>query len=203
MRQALGGFGGESDYKDAAQEFIDAWVDAFNEGEDTLQSLQDKLDEYINNLVKKQAMQRVANKYLRSMFEYVDHIVDEKSDGGILLTQNELANLNEMGQEKLKALNSALYYLMGALNFTGTGTAGLSALTQSIQGITENTAETLESLLTSIWYSVHQQTADITEIKNHLLRSADEENPMLKIMKEQLGYLRNLSNRIDSVDESQ
>ncbi len=62
MTEALGGFGSQSNYKSAAEAFSEAWVDAFNEGSDALEALNNKFDEYFNTMLTKQLMNRATYK---------------------------------------------------------------------------------------------------------------------------------------------
>lgn len=100
--------------------------------------------------------------------------------------------------------NEAAEEIFNQIGWEPGGKANLSALTQSIQGITETTAEALEALLNSIRFFVNQQTIDITAIRNLLdarysLESQAETNPMLIELKAQTGYLEIISDRIDRV----
>ena len=100
--------------------------------------------------------------------------------------------------------NEAAEEIFNQIGWGPGGKANLSALTQSIQGITETTAEALEALLDSIRFFVNQQTTDITAIRNLLdarysLESQAETNPMLIELKAQTGYLEIISDRIDRV----
>lgn len=100
--------------------------------------------------------------------------------------------------------NEAAEEIFNQIGWGPGGKANLSALTQSIQGITETTAEALEALLNSIRFFVNQQTTDITAIRNLLearysLESQAETNPMLIELKAQTGYLEIISDRIDRV----
>lgn len=100
--------------------------------------------------------------------------------------------------------NEAAEEIFNQIGWEPGGKANLSALTQSIQGITETTAKALEALLNSIIFFVNQQTTDITAIRNLLearysLESQAETNPMLIELKAQTGYLEIISDRIDRV----
>ena len=204
----LGGIGGESEYKDAAQAFADAWVDAFNESEDGLKALQETFDDYITNLIKKQAMMRLVQTRMKSVFDAIDKSVTEGSAGGINLTKEELANIQTLGESALKGLNEDLLALMETLGYTGTSAgqkAELSALTQSIQAMSEETAGELQALLNSIRFFVSQQTTDISAIRTlldaryGLETEYSDSNPMLVELRAQTGYLEILSDRIDRV----
>lgn len=205
--EEMGGIG-ETNYKDAAQAFADAWVDAFNESEDGLKALQETFDDYITNLIKKQAMMRLVQARMKSVFDAIDKSVTEGSAGGINLTKEELANIQALGESALKGLNEDLLALMETLGYTGTSAgqkAELSALTQSIQGITEREAEILESLLNSIRFFVFQQTTDISAIRAlldaryGLEAEYSDSNPMLVELRAQTGYLEQLSDYIGRV----
>ena len=122
---------------------------------------------------------------------------------------------NDINTEAIKDWSDKMKEVLGEYNETAEeifnqigwepgGKANLSALTQSIQGITETTAEALEALLNSIRFFVNQQTTDITAIRNLLearysLESQAETNPMLIELKAQTGYLEIISDRIDRV----
>lgn len=204
----LGGIGGESEYKDAASSFVQAWMDAFNETEDGLKALNENFDSFIENLIVKQATMRLAQGRLKELFEKIDESVTEGSVGGINLTKEELANIQALGESALKGLNEDLLALMETLGYKGTSVgqkSELSALTQSIQGVSETTAEALEALLNSIRFFVNQQTTDIAairvllEARYSLESQSGESNPMIVELRVQTRYLEILSDRIDRV----
>lgn len=204
----LGGIGGESEYKNAASSFVQAWMDAFNETEDGLKALNENFDSFIENLIVKQATMRLAQGRLKELFEKIDESVTEGSVGGINLTKEELANIQALGESALKGLNEDLLALMETLGYKGTSVgkkSELSALTQSIQGVSETTAEALEALLNSIRFFVNQQTTDIAairvllEARYSLESQSGESNPMIVELRAQTRYLEILSDRIDRV----
>lgn len=200
----LGGIGGESEYRDAAESFVQAWMDAFNETEDGLKALNENFNDFIENLIVKQATMRLAQARLKNLFDMIDKSVTEDSDGGISITQKELADIYAEATTSMKGLNEDLLSFVETLGYKPSKKANLSALQQGIQGITETTAEALEALLNSIRWFVSQQTTDITAIRNLLdarysLESQAETNPMLIELKAQTGYLEIISDRIDRV----
>ena len=203
----LGGIGGESEYKDAASSFVQAWMDAFNETEDGLKALNENFDSFIENLIVKQATMRLAQGRLKELFEKIDESVTEGSVGGINLTKEELANIQALGESALKGLNEDLLALMETLGYKGTSVgqkSELSALTQSIQGVTEQTADELAAILESVRFFVATQTSDITAIRNILeteyMQSGDgSSNPMLIELKSQTEYLKLMSDNFESI----
>lgn len=208
--EALGGFGSEANYKSAAQEFADAWVDAFNSGEDALEALNDKMDEYIENLIKKQAMLRLAKKYLEPVFKAIDNAVDESSDGGMALTQAELETISSLSKTAASGLNESMEKLMEILGYTSSNSSGLDSLQQGIQGVTESTATALESILNSMRFYLATQQADVATIRlllqNRLGVMDDTSNttstPIITELQSQTQYIKAISSSLDSVIKS-
>lgn len=211
-KKYMGGIGGESEYKSAAEWFVQAWMDAFNETGDGLKGLEENFDDFINNLFLKQASMRIANKFLDPLFQMIDLAVTEGEaaiakgfDGSTNLTRQEMDKIVEEAKNQFPQLSEALEELYNSLGLKNNKTAELSALTQSIQGITEREAEALEALLNSIRFFVSQQTTDISAIRTlldaryGLETEYSDSNPMLVELRAQTGYLEILSDRIDRV----
>lgn len=172
ITEALGGFGSQSNYKSAAEAFSEAWVDAFNEGSDALEALNNKFDEYFNTMLAKQLMNRAASKYIQPILEAFDKAVSEGSEGGnngLDVTKKELEGIKELKDEKLALFNEYAKNLMDVLNVKPAGSSNISALQQGIQSVTESTAQALESIINSIRYYVATQQADIRIIRDTLL----------------------------------
>lgn len=206
--ETFGGFGSEANYKSAAQEFADAWVDAFNETENTLKALNDTFDNYFNNMLKKQLMQRAAQKYLQPIFDAFDKAVSEGSEGGNQgrnVTKEEIAEIQRLKDAQLKSFDEYAKALMEVLGVKPSGDKDLSKLQQGIQNITESTGQALESLLNSIRFFVAQQTADVSAIRALLQLSSNidittsADTPMLTELKAQTGYLRDIRNALNGV----
>jgi hypothetical protein len=172
MTEALGGFGSQSNYKSAAEAFSEAWVDAFNEGSDALEALNNKFDEYFNTMLTKQLMNRATSKYIQPILEAFDKAVSEESEGGnngLDVTKKELEGIKELKDKNLALFNEYAKNLMDVLNVKPAGSSNISALQQGIQSVTESTAQALESILNSLRYYVATQQADVRIIRDTLL----------------------------------
>ena len=208
VTEQMGGFGSESNYKSAAQEFVDAWVDAFNEGEDALQALEDKFDDFFNNLLKKQILQRAAKKYLEPLFAEIDKAISEGSAGGangLYITKEEIEAINAVGDKVLPALHEFAMGLTETLGVSPKTSASLSDLQQGIQSLSESTGQALESLLNSIRFFVAQQSTDVAAIRqllaagSSLNTTTDTNTPMLKELQAQTNYLSKIYSMLGSV----
>lgn len=172
MTEALGGFGSQSNYKSAAEAFSEAWVDAFNEGSDALEALNNKFDEYFNTMLTKLLMNRATSKYIQPILEAFDKAVSEGSEGGnngLDVTKKELEGIKELKDKNLALFNEYAKNLMDVLNVKPTGSSNISALQQGIQSVTESTAQALESLLNSMRYYLATQQADVRIIRDTLI----------------------------------
>lgn len=201
--ESLGGFGKDSAYKDAAQAFTDAWVEAFEESGDALDALNGKMDEYISNLVKKQAMLRVAKRYLEPVFKAIDSSLADDSLGGINLVQSELENIKFISNNAMKGMDEAFKDLMDSIGYIGNRKSELSSLQQGIQGVTEKTAEAIEAYLNSMRFFLAGQRSDVAEILE-LLRGRNSDNrnsdtPMLAALREQTEIIRSIDRTFSSL----
>lgn len=207
----MGGFGSRSNYKSAAQEFADAWVDAFNEGGDALDALGDKFDGFFNNLIKKQLMQRGAKRYLEPILKAFDDAVSEGSAGGnngYDVTKEELDTIAALRDQNLMAFNEYAKTLMDVLGVVPDGNSELSALQQGIQGLTESTGQALEGLLNSIRYFVARQADDVQAIRsllnaaNSLGGSQSGDTAVLTELRTQTTVIREIRDMLSDVTKS-
>lgn len=172
LTEQLGGFGTKANYKSAAEEFAKTWVDAYNEGSDALEALNDKFDEYIQNLIVKQATQRIVGKMVEPLLKKIDNAVEQGGEGGnngLDLVKAELDDIMTTGKDKLKGVSDMLKSFVNGLGYKPKGSSNISALQQGIQSVTESTAQALESILNSLRFYVATQQADIRIIRDTLL----------------------------------
>lgn len=171
-RDLLESMGGVTDYKDAAQDFVDAWVDAFRETGDGLSGLQENFREFFDNVIKQEAMRRVTDKYMQPFFDDLNAALNE----GHGLNEAEIKDLKAQAEKVAPELNKVLEELWMALGGSR-GDAeggGLSALQKGVQGITEDTAQVIEAYLNSIRGYVSEQvthTRNIYRILNDAVHS--------------------------------
>lgn len=186
--EALGGFGSEANYKSAAEEFANAWYEAYKETGDGLSGLEDTFDSFIDNIVKKQLLLRGTEQLLKPLLEMIDGIVD---DGIVDIEEKNKLDKQWLEQTKpaLDALYKAIAESMGIIG--GEGEKELSGLQKGIEGITETTAEALEALLNSVRFFVSDSNSVLKSIYN-LFSNADIPNPILSELQAQTMVIRNI-----------
>ncbi len=172
LTESLGGFGSQANYKSAAEAFADAWVEAFNEGSDALEALDEKFDEYIKNMVKKQIVARAAERFIQPVLDAFDKAVEEGSEGGnngLEVTSREIEKIKSLWATNKEGFNEYAKSLMDILGITSKGSSTLSNLQQGIQSVTESTAQALESILNSMRFYLAQQQSDVRAIRDILI----------------------------------
>lgn len=156
--------------KDAAEDFVSTWVDAWRAGEDTMAALNGKFDDMIDNMIMKSVASRVVANRLQKIWDAVDQVTDERSEGGASVTMNELQRIKDLIGDKSisEAINEDLKALYGALGIAyGSGAdKELSALQQGISGITEDTAGALEAITNGISQQSYLQSDLLTQIRD-------------------------------------
>ena len=189
----LGGLGSDANYKSAAEDFTEAWFDAYREVGDGIGGLEDTFNEFIDNVVKKQLLMRGTNKLLEPVLRMIDKAVD---DG--MVTTREMAEINEKWNNDTKdALNS--YYQSIYQMYEGmiTGAGELSELSKGIQNITEPQAAAIEAYLNSMRYFVSDSNRVLKEIQQQM--TVGNNNPMVSELKAQTQLIRTIDENLSSV----
>lgn len=161
-----------SDIKDAAEQFVSAWVDAWRQGGDTMEAINEKFDDMIDNMIAKSVASYLVSKRLQKIFDEVDKMTDENSEGGSEITMNELKRLKNLIGDKSIAeqINDDLANLYGALEIAfGVNSEqekNLSELQQGIQGINEDTAGAIEAYMNIVAQRVFEQNEYLMQIRD-------------------------------------
>lgn len=188
--ERVGGIGA-GNYGDEAQNFVDAWFEAFKETGDGLSGLQEHFNEIIENMVKRQAMQRLAENLMGGLFGMIDR---NARDG--MITRPELDEINNFAEEQLPMWNEALKNFAQSLGILGNQAEGeLDGLQRGIQGVTEQTAEIIAAYMNAIRYYVIDNNTKLGQIISSLQDSTGTFNPMiaeLQNIRQQAEDIRNL-----------
>ena len=195
----LGGLGSGSDVRDAAESFVDAWIEAFGETGDGLSGLKKDFDDFIRHIIKKQAAMKVADHWINKFGDMINAAFDKYGNVDPEKLQQAIQWFTEEGMPQidsfLEDFNAA--WERYGISLTD-NTSNLSGLAAGIQGVTEETAQILEALLNSMRYYVADTNEQLRQIFV-TMTNPNEENPFLKELKNQTKYLASIDKRLDSV----
>lgn len=190
----LGGFGSGADMKSAAEEFASAWLEAYKETGDGLTALEDKWDEYINNVIMKQLALRGIEKFLEPIMKNLDNMIGSDS----YLSNDELEALQKQIEETMPALNE--YFKTIAENFGVPITGGEdngSTLNKGIQSLTESTGVAIEAYMNSIRFFTSDSNLRLQNIE--AMFNGTIESPLITEMRNQTMLIRNINSLLDGV----
>lgn len=199
--QAFNTFTGDvlSDLNSAADEFVDAWLEAFKEVGDGLTGLEDSFEDMMATIIKRQAAMSIVGPFVKKMQEELEKYVNEKDSN---LTDSEAAKYVNYVTSMFPELNENLKNFFEQFEEQGIDLTdskdNLSGLQQGIQSITEETAQALEALLNSIRFFSSDSNMQLRNIYNYLLNPA-QENPFLVEMKNHTRLLNNIATTLVSM----
>lgn len=189
----LGGLGSDANYKSAAEDFTEAWFDAYREVGDGISGLEDTFDEFINNVVKKQLLIRGSQQLLQPLLEMIDNAVN---DG--MVTTTEMAGINKEWNDKTKdALNEYYKAIYDMYDGMIAGAGELSDLQRGIQNITEPQAAAIEAYLNSVRTFVSDSNATLKNIYNAI--NVSTSTPIMSELRTQTELIHSINENIGSV----
>lgn len=183
----------------AASDFTDAWLESFREIGNGMQGLEQNFQEMLENMVKQQATMLITNQFLEDWKKQLSNYINADD---LELTSEEAKKWVDAVKEDLPALNEALenyFKAMGEAGLDlGQGGDTMSELQKGIQSVSEETAQALEALLSSVRYFTSDSNTVLHNIYNSIAMPTAE-NPFLAEMKVQSSYLSNLNALVGSV----
>lgn len=192
--EAFGGIG-SSNYANEAANIVNAWIDAYKNGENTLDAVNGKFDEFIDNLIKKQAALRFGNRYLERLFADMDDMFDENG----MINYNTLSEFNEKYKNSIGGFNEGMRQFMETLGLTqGYASQNLTAMQRGIQGVTEKEAEVIEAYLNGVRSNQMDMKNEYQKTYNWLVNPANPILTELKNQSESLNSMEGIIRRLDS-----
>lgn len=191
QREEMGAFGSEANYKSAAQQFVDAWLDAYKQTGSGLDALQDTFNDFYENVVKQQLLYRGTQKILEPLLKLFDNAVADYT-----VTEDEANDLKDFFAKNVKGQLDELYTSLADIFGIGKNVE-LSDLQKGIQNITEAQAAAIESYLNSIRFYVSAQLETIKAIQSSI--KAPDYSPIVNELKAQTAILRDIYDTLSSV----
>ena len=183
------------------EDFVSTWLDAFKETGDGIDALNDKWDEFFENLVLKQAASAVVNKRLKKYIERINAVLDmqglsEKE------TSQRIKDIIESAKDESGAINDMLKDWFSSLGIGGgQGNLLLSDLQKGIQNITEAQAASIEAYLNSMRFAVFEQNTILTNMLTAIQAQygTNADNPVLNELKGIRSLVASIDNQLSKV----
>lgn len=187
--------------RSAGEDFVSIWFDAFKETGDGIDALNDKWDEFFENLVLKQAASAVVNKRLKKYIERINAVLDmqglsEKE------TSQRIKDIVESAKDESGAINDMLKDWFSSLGIGGgQGNLLLSDLQKGIQNITEAQAASIEAYLNSMRFAVFEQNTILTNMLTAIQEQygTNADNPVLNELKGIRSLVASIDNQLSKV----
>lgn len=190
----LGAFGSEENIKSAAESFADAWLDAYQETGDGLDALNEKWDEYINNIIKKQLALRAAEQFLKPVMDLVNKALEDS-----YLDIEEKKEIEEAKKKASDLMNTFFKEIVGGFDIPITGgTDSGTTLSKGIQSVTEQTANVIEAYLNSMRFFVSDSNMQLQRIASFFTEDPTQ-SPLISELMSQTRLLRSIDDRLSSV----
>ena len=182
----------------AAEGFVDAWYDAFQETGDGLSGLESNFKEMLTNLIKKQAAMQIVGNFTEKYSNWLKEAINTGT-GDVELTADEARAWAEKVQATFPELSTLLENFFSGTQDLLQEQGELSELSKGIQGVTESTAQVLEALLNSMRFYVADSNVQLKNIANALISNDVEANPLLNELRQQTAMIRSIESMFDSV----
>lgn len=197
---SLGGLATGSDVREAAENFADAWVQAFDETGNGLSGLQDNFKDFIKNIAKKQAYMKAAEFWIKPLADDINSVFDQYGGADMNRLKEIYENFKNTGMLQMDAFLedfSKMFENTFGISL-GDSAAQLSGLAAGIQGVTEETAQVIEALLNSMRFYVADTNK---ELKNVVLTLTNppSDNVFLSELKAQTAQLEILNKTLNSL----
>ena len=142
-----------TDLTSAAEEFANAWLDAYVSFGSTTEAMQDKFKSMMQNMLVNTFLAKIMEKSLKPVFDMIDNAWNK--DGSLSI--GKLVDIFNQGMDAVGDADKAATDFMKELELRGldlknVGEANLTGISKNVAGITEDTALILGGLLDSIRY---------------------------------------------------
>ena len=154
------------DIKSWASELTDAIVEAWSKGEDAVDAYQDKVRELMQSLAKNIISQSIMESALKPVQEMIQKIMKEKGK----LDATDIPKIGDMLMNTVDGTVDSIEGVMDYLKSKGWDLSenGSLSVSNSIKGVTEETADLLASYINAIRLDVSVNRASITQMLDYV-----------------------------------
>lgn len=184
MQQEVEKYGGNFDVRSVAEDFVNAWLDAFKETGDGLKGLEENFKETMKNIAIQQAVMGGVGNIIKPLQDKINDALE----GDFTLNSEEMSQIDKLGEQTVIRVDDYMKKLFGEdgvfSKYLDTEPEGgeLTGLQKGIQGVTEETAQIIEGYLNSIRFFVAEKYRILSEFISSF-SNPEIENPIVSQLK--------------------
>ncbi len=149
MQTQLSEFFSGTDLTSAAEDFANAWIEAYKEFGSTTDAMSEKFNDMIQSMINRSLAAKIMQEMLQPIFDQIDAM---SKDG--LLATDEIAAIAALAQERIPLINDAMTNLMTSLAAAG---LDVRTSTEGFKGISRNIANASEESILGLAAAVNTQ----------------------------------------------
>lgn len=156
MQTQLSEFFTDTDLTSAAEDFANAWIEAYKEFANTTGAMREKFEEMIKSMITRSLAAKLMQSILQPLFDQIDAMA---KDGD--LSAQEISEVARVAPEYVNKMNEAMTTMANDLAAAGYNLRGSSA---SLTGISRNIAEASEESILGLSAAINTQNFYISRI---------------------------------------
>lgn len=156
MQTQLSEFFTDTDLTSAAEDFANAWIEAYKEFANTTGAMREKFEEMIKSMITRSLAAKLMQSILQPLFDQIDAMA---KDGD--LSAQEISEVARVAPEYVNKMNEAMTTMANDLAAAGYNLRGSSS---SLTGISRNIAEASEESILGLSAAINTQNFYISRI---------------------------------------
>lgn len=149
LQHQLSEFFAGTDLTSAAEDFAEAWIEAYKEFGSVTDAMSEKFNDMIQSMINKSLAAKIMQEMLQPIFDQIDEL---SKDG--LLSTNEIAEIAALAQQRIPLINDAMTNLMSSLAAVG---LDVRTSTEGFRGISKDIASASEESILGLAAGINTQ----------------------------------------------
>jgi hypothetical protein len=174
--------GGSYDIRNTTREFVEAWIEAFNETGNGLHGLEENFKEFFKNILIEQAIMKGASTLMKPLLDEINASLEDDYKVSTVEMENILSTSNVVFDRVNEYLSEMFGEGSPLTDWISDSADNLTGLQRGIQGITESQADIIAAYLNSMRAYVADNNLKLTQMLD-AWTNTEVENPMVAQLK--------------------
>lgn len=201
QEEIVTGLGGSYDIRNTTREFVEAWIEAFNETGNGLHGLEENFKEFFKNILIEQAIMKGASTLMKPLLDDINASLEDDYKVSTVEMENILSTSNVVFDRVNEYLSEMFGEGSPLTDWISDSADNLTGLQRGIQGITESQADIIAAYLNSMRAYVADNNLKLTQMLD-AWTNTEVENPMVAQLKIQTELIRSIKDMFSGVIRS-